>query len=170
MPVDHQCTSVQQEQWAHVEEQDGEKQIVKTGISKAPRESSVTTSVGLVCSVPRWWTWKKTFPFNGLDHFGNHTRNPLEGAQVMLRTCWKPLIMSIAIFFPGLPLVQFVPILKIWETKTFSRVVNMEALRVKMLCQQATKETHSGLNTVELAVYLAVSHFNDNAGSIILVL
>ena len=46
----------------------------------------------------------------------------------------------------------------------------MEALRIKMLWQQATKETHSGLNTVELAVYLAVSHFNDGAGSIILVL
>ena len=39
-----------------------------------------------------------------------------------------------------------------------------------LIWQRATKETHSGLNTVELAVYLAVSHFNDGAGSIILVL
>ena len=39
-----------------------------------------------------------------------------------------------------------------------------------LIWQRATKETHSGLNIVELAVYLAVSHFNDGAGSIILVL
>ena len=39
-----------------------------------------------------------------------------------------------------------------------------------LIWQRATKETHSGLNTVELAVFLAVSHFNDGAGSIILVL
>ena len=32
------------------------------------------------------------------------------------------------------------------------------------------KKTHSGLNTVELAVFLAVSHFNDGACSISLVL
>lgn len=35
-----------------------------------------------------------------------------------------------------------------------------------LIWQRATKETHSGLNTVELAVFLAVSHFNDGAGSI----
>lgn len=39
-----------------------------------------------------------------------------------------------------------------------------------LIWQRATKETHSGLNTVELAVFLAVSHFNDGAGSISLVL
>lgn len=32
------------------------------------------------------------------------------------------------------------------------------------------QETHSALNTVELAVFLAVSHFNDGASSISLVL
>ena len=39
-----------------------------------------------------------------------------------------------------------------------------------LIWQRATKETHSGLNTVELAVFLAVSHFNDGAVSISLVL
>ena len=33
-----------------------------------------------------------------------------------------------------------------------------------LIWQRATKETHSGLNTVELAVFLAVPHFNDGAG------
>ena len=36
--------------------------------------------------------------------------------------------------------------------------------------QHATKETHPGLPTVELAAYLAVSHFNDGSDSITLVL
>ena len=44
-----------------------------------------------------------------------------------------------------------------------------EAINV-LIWQRATKETHSGLNTVELAVFLAVSHFNDGASSISLVL
>ena len=39
-----------------------------------------------------------------------------------------------------------------------------------LIWQRATKETHSGLNTVEVAVFLAVSSFNDGAGSISLVL
>ena len=43
-------------------------------------------------------------------------------------------------------------------------------MRLTLIWQRATKETHSGLNTVELAVFLAVSHFNDGAGSISLVL
>lgn len=35
-----------------------------------------------------------------------------------------------------------------------------------LIWQRATKETHSGLAVVELAVFLAVSHFNDGAMSI----
>ena len=39
-----------------------------------------------------------------------------------------------------------------------------------LIWQRATKETNSGLPTVQLAVFLAVSYFNDGAASIILVL
>ena len=39
-----------------------------------------------------------------------------------------------------------------------------------LIWQRATKEAHSGLVVVELAVILAVSHFNDGAVSIISVL
>ena len=39
-----------------------------------------------------------------------------------------------------------------------------------LIWQRATKETHSGLPTVELAAYLAVSHFNDGSDSVKLVL
>ena len=39
-----------------------------------------------------------------------------------------------------------------------------------LIWQRATKETHSGLPTVELAAYLAVSHYNDGAISIMCVL
>ena len=44
-----------------------------------------------------------------------------------------------------------------------------EAINV-LIWQRATKETHSGLVVVELAVFLVVSHFNDGAVSIISVL
>lgn len=39
-----------------------------------------------------------------------------------------------------------------------------------LIWQRATKETHSGLAVVEPATFLAVSHFNDGANSINLVL
>ena len=39
-----------------------------------------------------------------------------------------------------------------------------------LIWQHATKQTHCGLPTVELAAYLAVPHFNDGSDSIKLVL
>lgn len=39
-----------------------------------------------------------------------------------------------------------------------------------LIWQRATKETHSGLLTVELATFLAVCHFNDGAKSILKIL
>ena len=39
-----------------------------------------------------------------------------------------------------------------------------------MIWQRATKETHSSLPTVELATFLAVSHFNDGARTLVCVL
>lgn len=44
-----------------------------------------------------------------------------------------------------------------------------EALNA-LIWQRATKETHSGLPVVELATFLAVSHFNDGASSLINIL
>lgn len=46
------------------------------------------------------------------------------------------------------------------DTQNQSEAINA------LIWQRATKETHSGLAVVELAVFLAVSHFNDGAMSI----
>ena len=51
-----------------------------------------------------------------------------------------------------------------WGTQNQNEAINA------LIWQRATKETHSGLAVVELARFLAVSHFNDGANSINLVL
>jgi len=103
---------------------------------------------------------------------------PLEKIHgVGFRGTWQRehLIMSMHIPCLVLLLMQSIQYLKSSVMKICCDVVSMVALRTEeainaLIWQRATKETHSGLPTVELAAYLAVSYYNDGAISIMHVL